>query len=121
MNSKTFGIHATLILLADFILLYFAVDNFESNTMPTLACIELVIGPLQFLTALILLFRRPKNTPVLYVYFILSILLIVALFTPFYSSNIEDLILFITPILIISYLVAHFFLYVVYQVKETQK
>ncbi len=121
MNSKTFTVHATFIVLANITLLYFAIDNFESNTLPAMACIELVIGPLQFLTALILFLRKPNMNSWLYVYLIFAVILIGATFTVLKSDSITDLQYYLAPILIISYLVAHFFLYVVYLMKNQQK
>jgi len=118
MNSKTFTAHSTLMVLANITLLYFAIDNFEHNTIPAMACIELVIGPLQVLTALILFFRKPTAQSWLYVYLILAIILIGATFTILNADSITDLQYYLAPVLIISYLVAHFFLYVVYTIKK---
>ncbi len=121
MNSKTFTAHSTLMVLANITLLYFAIDNFERNTIPALACIELVIGPLQVLTALILFFRNPNTQSWMYVYLILAVILIVSTFPIINTESICDLQYYLAPVLIISYLVAHSFLFVVYNIKKVYK
>ena len=118
MNSKTFTAHSILMAMANIALLYAIIDNFERNTIPAMACIELVIGPLQVLTALIIFLRKPKAQSWLYVYLILAIILIGATYIIINADNITDLQYYLAPVLIISYLVAHFFLYVVYTVKK---
>lgn len=118
MNSNTFTAHSILMVLANITLLYFAIDNFERNTISAMACIELVIGPLQVLTALILFLRKPTAQSWLYVYLILAVILIGATFTIINADSITDLQYYLAPVLIISYLVAHFFLYVVYTIKK---
>ena len=121
MNSNTFTAHSTLMVMANIALVYASIDNFEYNTMRAMAIIELVVGPLQFLTALILFLGKPTTKSWLYVYLILAIILIGALMTLIYSNNNENLQTYLAPLLIISYLVAHFFLYVVYRIKTADK
>ncbi len=121
MNSKAFTIHVTLMLLANITLLYFAIDNFENNTIPTLACIELVIGPIQFIALILLIIRHPHHNSLLYAYLILAIILIGATLIIINSDNIENLQLYLMPILTLSYLMAHFFLYLLYRIKGVQK
>jgi hypothetical protein len=118
MNSNTFTAHSILMAMANIALIYAAIDNFEYNTIRAMAIIELVVGPLQFLTAMILFLGKPTTKSWLYVYLILAVILIGALMTLIYSNNNENLQFYLALILIISYLVAHFFLYVVYTVKK---
>ena len=120
MINKALDRHATLVALADTALLYFVIDNFQRYTLPAMACLELIIGPVQFLSALFLFLRKPSAQSWLYFYLILATILIGALITLIYSNTNGNLQTYLAPILIISYLVAHFFLYVVYRVKATQ-
>lgn len=120
MKSKAFIIHATLMVLANITLLYLSIEDSMQNTLPSMAFIELVIGPLQFISAFILFLRKPNTNTWLYVYLIFAVIIIGAMITLIYSNNTENLQIYLAPILIISYLVAHFFLYVVYRIKETQ-
>ena len=118
MMNKALDRHATLIALADTALLYFVIDNFERYTIPTMACLELIIGPIQFLSALLMFLRKPNTNTWLYVYIMVAVILIGAMVTLIISKDKAYMQIYLAPILIISYLVAHFFLYVVYTVKK---
>lgn len=122
MNSKAFGFHATLMILVDFLILYLFIGHSDSfkDSLILFGAIAFIIGALQFTSAIIQLFRQPQNGLLLSIYFLLSLAVFIALGTLFYSTQIDNKPFYLAWILGSSFLIAHYFLYVLYRIKEDQ-
>lgn len=114
----------TLLMIADAILLL-SLGYKESGdfVVPCIVLSDLILGPIQFITAIGLLFNKNRLGTPFKIYLIVALLSIIAAITliaMLNNLNIDDQIIMniFIMVLFFSFLLAHYFVYVLYKMQK---